>query len=81
MHIDHLRPLAHFPAWALASVVNDPSNLVTACPDCNQAKGPQNLRGFVETLRGRGLAASAVAAMVRRVRAAVRRELPLPPVS
>lgn len=76
LEIDHVRPRAHFLSTALARVVNAPSNLVTACSDCNQAKGPQSPRGFVETLRGRELPAQVIAALLRRARASVRRELP-----
>lgn len=77
-HVDHVRALAHFSAGALDAEVNDPANLVTACADCNQAKGPQNLPGFAAMLRGRGLRSSTVGALVRRVRAATRRPLPNP---
>ncbi len=75
--IDHVRPKAHFPSTAPAALVNAPSNLVTACAECNHAKGPQSLRGFAETLRGRGLPAPVVAAVMRRARTAMRRSLPL----
>ncbi len=78
LHLDHLRPLAHFPAAAPASTVHAPTNLVTACADCNQAKGPQNLPGFAAMLRGRGAPSQVVAAMVRRVAAARRRPFPVP---
>ncbi len=77
MELDHVRARAHFPASALASKVNAPRNLVTACEDCNGAKGPQNLDGFAAMLRGRGLASAIVASMRRRVRSATRRRLPL----
>ena len=76
VHVDHARPLAHFPATAPPSTVNAPSNLVTACAPCNQAKGPQNLPGFAAMLRGRGLPAKAVTGMLRAARAATRRPLP-----
>jgi len=75
--VDHVRPRAHFPSTTPAREVNAPANVVTACVECNQAKGPQNLHGFVATLRGRQLPARVVAAVVRRARAAARRELPL----
>ncbi len=78
LHVDHVRPLAHFPAGAPDHEVNDPRNLVAACPDCNQAKGPQNLPGFAAMLRGRGLPARVVAALVRRANASRRRPLPNP---
>ncbi|MBI5517253.1 MAG: HNH endonuclease [Deltaproteobacteria bacterium] len=73
--LDHLRPQAHFPATAPGSRVNDPRNLVTACPTCNQAKGPQDLHGFARMLRRRGLGVAVVRALCARVRAAVRRPL------
>lgn len=78
LHLDHLRPLAHFPASALARGVHTPGNLVTACAECNLAKGVQNLRGFAEMLRGRGVPARVVATMLRRVSAARRRPFPVP---
>ena len=74
--VDHVTPCAHFPATALTSVVNDPRNLVTACGGCNGAKGPQDLAGFARMLRGRGILAADVTAVLRRVRAATRRRLP-----
>lgn len=74
---DHARPCAHFPATATRAEVNDPANLITACDDCNRAKGPQDLEGFARMLRGRGVSAADVAAMVQRARAAV--ACPLPP--
>jgi 5-methylcytosine-specific restriction endonuclease McrA len=76
LEIDHARAKAHFPASAAPSVVNDRTNLVTACVECNAAKGPQNLQGFAAMLRGRGVPAQDVTAVVRRVRAALRRPLP-----
>ena len=78
LHVDHVRPLAHFAATASPSAVNDPSNLVTACVDCNQAKGPQNLAGFAELLRGRGIPPRTVTRMIRRANAARRRPFPVP---
>lgn len=74
--VDHVRPQAHYPAGTAAAVVNAPTNLVTACADCNGAKGPQNLVGFAAMLRGRGVAEGDVRAMIARVRAATRRALP-----
>lgn len=71
--VDHVRPQAHYPATAPASVVNAPANLATACADCNHAKGPQDLQGFARMLRGRGVADADVRAMIARVRAALRR--------
>ena len=76
LEVDHVRARAHFAATASGAKVNSPQNLVTACEDCNGAKGPQNLDGFAAMLRGRGLAPRAVASMRRRVRAASRRRLP-----
>ena len=76
LHVDHVRPLAHFPASAPDDITNAPANLVAACADCNAAKGPQNLHGFAAMLRGRGIAAGVVASLVRRTRAATRRSLP-----
>lgn len=76
VEVDHVRSRAQFPASAPAAKVNAPSNLVTACAPCNQVKGPQGLRGFAETLRLRGMPPRLVTALVRRARAAVRRELP-----
>lgn len=76
LEVDHVTPCAHFPADAPASVVNDPKNLVTACEDCNGAKGPQNLAGFAAMLRGRGVPVEDITAMLARVRAATRRRLP-----
>jgi 5-methylcytosine-specific restriction endonuclease McrA len=73
LHVDHIRPYAHFPAAAPASIVNTPTNLVAACETCNGAKGPQDLAGFARMLRGRGVAVSAVRAMLGRVRHAIRR--------
>ena len=81
LEVDHLRARAHFHASAPARVVNAPSNLVTSCGPCNQAKGPQNLPGFAAMLRGRGLPANVVAALVRRANAARRRPLHLQVVS
>lgn len=77
LEVDHVRPKAHFAATTAAAVVNAPHNLATACADCNAAKGPQNLDGFAAMLRGRDIPAAIVAAMRRRVRAALRRRLPL----
>ncbi len=77
LEVDHIRPRAHFAATAPAATVNAPTNLVTACAECNQAKGPQNLAGFATMLRGRGLPAKVVAAAVRRVNAVRRRPLHL----
>jgi 5-methylcytosine-specific restriction endonuclease McrA len=79
LHVDHVRPQAHFPATAPTKVVNAPTNLVTACSVCNNAKSGQTLRGFAEMLRNRGVAAKKVAAMVARVRAATRKALPPAP--
>lgn len=76
LEIDHVTPCAHFPAAAPRDVVNDAKNLVTACVGCNGAKGPQNLDGFVAMLRGRGVAAKDIDAMLGRVRESVRRRLP-----
>lgn len=76
LEVDHVRARAHFPSTAPTSKVNSPRNLVAACTDCNLSKGPQDLEGFARMLRGRGVAAPVVAAMVRRVRASVRRRLP-----
>ncbi len=81
LEVDHLRPRAHFHVNAPASAVHAPSNLVTACAECNQAKGPQNLPGFLAMLRGRGVPARIIAALSRRARAAARRDLPLALVS
>lgn len=77
--VDHVRPCAHFPATATRDEVNAPENLVAACDACNRAKGPQDLDGFAAMLRGRGLPAADVDAMVQRVRTSVARSLP-PPV-
>jgi len=76
LHVDHVRPCAHFPATALRAQVNAPTNLVTACADCNAAKGPQDLDGFARMLRARGLDDATITAMTNRVRAAVLRPLP-----
>ncbi len=73
LHVDHVRPLAHFPAGAPDREVNAPSNLVAACPDCNGAKGPQDGPGFARMLSRRGVPASGVRGMLLRVRRAVRR--------
>lgn len=70
---DHLRPCAHFPATATREEVNALVNLTSACDACNRAKGAQDLAGFASMLRGRGLPADVVAAMVQRVRVAVAR--------
>lgn len=78
LEVDHLTPCAHFPADAPRSVVNDPANLVTACERCNAVKGSQDLDAFARMLEGRGIARKIITAMVRRVRAALRR--PLPPL-
>ncbi len=75
LELDHVRARAHFPATAAAALVNSPRNLVTARTDCNPAKGPHDLPGFARLLRHRGLPAPAVTAMLRRVRAALRRPL------
>ena len=74
--VDHVTPCAHFPANAIAAVVNAPANLVTACEHCNGAKGAQDLGGFARMLLGRGLTSKITTAMVRRVHAATRRPLP-----
>jgi len=74
--VDHVRARAHFPASAPVSAVNSPRNLVTACTDCNQAKGPHELPGFTKLLRHRGVPSQVVTDVARRVRAAVRRRLP-----
>jgi hypothetical protein len=34
MHLDHFRPKVHF-----SDLINDPNNLVWACPGCNRFKG------------------------------------------
>ena len=73
LHVDHARSLAHSPASTLASVVNAPSNLVTACAACNAAKGPQDLPGFARMLRRRGVAPGVVRAMIARTHRAARR--------
>ncbi len=75
LHADHIKPRAHFPSTAPNTTVNASSNLITSCETCNGAKGPQNLAGFATMLRERGLAATKIKAMLRRVRAALRREL------
>lgn len=75
LEVDHVKPRAHFPETAPSAAVNAPSNLVTACDVCNGAKGPQSLAGFATMLRSRGLPAATITAMLRRVRAAVRRPL------
>lgn len=78
VQVDHVRARAHFPVTAPTATVNALNNLVTACAECNGAKGPQNLHGFAAMLRGRGISAKVIAAMVRRVSATLRRSLPLP---
>jgi 5-methylcytosine-specific restriction endonuclease McrA len=74
--VDHVRSLEHFHAKTPAATVNDPANLVTACMACQQIKGPNDLAGFVDLLRGRGVESAVVAAMVRSVRRAGRQEFP-----
>ena len=76
LELNHRRPKAHYAASSPAAKVNAPSNLVTACTDCNSAKGPQNVAGFAAMLRGRGVARRAVASMLRQVRRQRRRRLP-----
>ena len=75
LHVDHITPRAHFPANTPVAIVNAPENLVTACSTCNQSKGPQDLAGFARMLRARGIGDAVVSAMLRRVRAALRRPL------
>ena len=74
--VDHVRPGSHFPHTASPAKVNAPTNLVLACERCNRMKGPQDLPGFARMLRGRGVPAKEVNAMLKRVRAAVKREVP-----
>lgn len=76
---DHVQPCAHFLATATRDEVNAPENPFAACDACNRAKGPQDLDGFAAMLRGRGLPAADLDAMVQRARTAVARSLP-PPV-
>lgn len=76
LHVDHVRPQAHYPASASKKIVNRPANLVTACSVCNGAKGGRTLGAFAEMLRDRGVPAKKVTAMVARVRAATRKALP-----
>lgn len=75
LEIDHVRPASHFVAGTERSVVNTPSNLVASCESCNNVKGGCGLAGFAEKLRAAGIAAAAVHAMKRRVRAATRRRM------
>lgn len=75
LRVDHVTPCAHFPADASRAVVNDPSNLVTACETCNGSKGPQNLASFASMLRGRGVPNEEVDAMLVRVRRALRKSV------
>ena len=75
LHGDHVRPQSHFAAKTAAATVNAPTNLVTACESCNLAKGSNNLAGFAAMLRGRGLSAKVVLAMVARVNNARRRAI------
>jgi 5-methylcytosine-specific restriction endonuclease McrA len=76
LQIDHVRPRAHFPVDAPPAEVHATGNLVTACEDCNSAKGPQNLEGFSQMLSGRGISKPLLRAMKERVRRALRRSLP-----
>lgn len=76
VQIDHVRPRAHFSADAPPSEVNDSKNLVTACEECNSAKGPQDLSSFARMLSGRGVPPNVLVAMKRRVRCARREALP-----
>lgn len=73
LHVDHIRPQSHFAASVKAAVVNAPANLVTACEGCNLAKGSNNLAGFAAMLRGRGVPAKTIKAMITRVNNARRR--------
>jgi|GEM_PF-1901492 len=78
VQVDHVRARAHFPSTASGATVNAQGNLVTACADCNGAKGPQDLRGFATMLQGRGVSPKIVGPMLRRVRATLRRSPPFP---
>lgn len=75
LHVDHVRPCAHFPATIPDPAVNAPINLVTACCTCNGSKGMQDLPCFATMLRRRGVPAAEVRAMISRARRAVRRPL------
>lgn len=74
--VDHIRPRCHYPRGASPAMVNDPSNLVAACADCNLAKGGSDLDGFAAMLRGRRQREEVIEAMLARIAAARARPLP-----
>lgn len=73
--IDHVTPRSWFPTKVSNEELNDPTNLVTACDDCNLGKGQLDLSSFAAKLRKSEVSKKVVSDMVKRVIRATKKEL------
>ncbi len=77
LSIDHAVPLASFERGVAKGDPDAPTNLVTACTQCNSLKRDMDVDVYALYLRrGHGWTAEDAAALRRRVRNALRRKLP-----